>query len=756
MTEHGTRSMTDLRRERLTKPIHRWAKKALPSLSDTESAALKAGEVWWEAELFSGNPDWAKLRNVKQPVLTDEERAFIDGPCVELCKMVDDWRINQVDADLPPEVWDFLRTRKFFGIIIDKDHGGLGFSAYAHSEIVRFISARSVATAVTVMVPNSLGPGELLHMFGTEEQKDHWLPRLADGRELPAFGLSSEKAGSDASAMIDEGVIEYGDWQGERVLGIRLNWKKRYITLAPVCTVLGLAFKLRDPEGHLEKGEDIGITCALVPTDLPGVETRRRHIPSSTMFQNGPTTGTDVFIPLGNIIGGTDFAGQGWMMLMSALAAGRGISLPSMACAATAVAAHTTGAYSRIREQFGLPIGKFGGVQARMGRLAAETYSIDAARRLTCAGLDEGRALSVISAIMKAHATFRMRDSLNDAMDVHSGKAVIEGPSNYLQPLYHAVPIGITVEGANIVTRSLIIFGQGAIRAHPYMLDHMQALREEDDEESLRRFDESFWAHVGHAVRTCGRAFGRAWTGGRFAPAPDAGAATPIYRELSRWSAAFALTADMAFLTLGGALKRKEMISARMGDVLSEMYILSATLKRWEDEGRQDTDLPVVRFAAERSFQRIRTTLDEVLTNLPSRGAALFLRAVTRPGGASRGPDDALTKACAELIYEPSEARDRLIGLLYGGCDREGIDVLNRAYAAVTDCAPLMKRLREADHTPDSGLEAGVIDKVERDRIGEMQDLVDQVIAVDDFSPEELAQHFPGLRRDSTERKAAE
>lgn len=758
--------MTGLRSRFLTKPIHAWAKGVLPALSQTESEALNAGEVWWEAELFSGNPDWSKLLAVKAPTLSAEEQAFLDGPCRELCRIISDWKINHADADLPPEVWTFLRKQGFFGMIIPKAHGGLGFSAFAHSEIIRFISTRSVATAVTVMVPNSLGPGELIHQFGTDAQKEHWLPRLADGRELPAFGLTSAEAGSDASAMVDEGVICKGEWQGEEVLGIRLNWAKRYITLAPVCTVLGLAFKLRDPDRLLGETKDIGITCALVPTDLEGVETGRRHLPSSTMFMNGPTTGKDVFIPLENIIGGPDYAGRGWMMLMSALAAGRGISLPSMGCAAIALSAHTTGAYARIRQQFNLPIGKFGGIQKPMAELAADSYAMDGARRLTCAGLDEGRALSVISAIMKAHATYRMRDALNHAMDVHSGKAVIDGPSNYLLPLYRAVPIGITVEGANIVTRSLIIFGQGSIRAHPHMLDNMMALQEPDPEKSLEAFDKSFWAHVGHTTRTLFRAWGRALTGGRFAPAPDAGAAAPIYRELSRWSAAYALTADFAFLTLGGALKRKEMISGRMGDILSEMYILSAALKRWEDEGRQEADLLALRYAAAEGFKRIQIALDEVIANLPARWAAWVLRVFTWPGSPRRGADDQLTEAVSALIYEPSEARDRITGRVFEGCDRDGVQVLNQCYAKVVEMAPVMKRLRDARKTPQEALEAGILSEAELAEIAAMQALVDEVVAVDDFTPEALSDLFPNratnrnatrdTNRGDTPREAAE
>ncbi len=748
--------MPSFRANYITRPIHRWAKKSLPALSDTEREALNAGDVWWEADLFSGNPNWDTLHAVKAPKLSAEEQAFLNGPCHELCGMIDDWTINQETADLPPEVWKFLRDHGFFGMIIPKSHGGLGFSAFAHSEVIRFISTRSVAVAVTVMVPNSLGPGELLHQFGTAAQQDYWLPRLADGRELPAFGLTSAEAGSDASAMVDDGVICKGEWQGEEVLGIRLNWAKRYITLSPVCTVLGLAFKLRDPDGLLGTIEDIGITCALVPTDLEGVETGRRHIPSSTMFMNGPTTGKDVFIPLENIIGGPEYAGRGWMMLMSALAAGRGISLPSMGCAAIALSAHTTGAYARIRQQFRLPIGKFGGVQMSMGKLAADAYAMDAARHLTCAGLDQGKSLSVISAIMKAHATYRMREALNDAMDVHSGKAVIDGPSNYLLPLYRAVPIGITVEGANIVTRSLIIFGQGSIRAHPHMLDNMMALQEPDRQKSLEMFDKSVWAHIGHTTRTLFRAWGRALTGGRFAPAPGAGGATHIYRRLGRWSAAYALTADFCFLTLGGALKRKEMISSRMGDILSEMYIVSAALKRWDDEGRQEADLPVLNYAAEAGFQRIQTALDDVIVNLPARWAAWVLRGITWPGRREKGPSDRLVEACSDLIYAPSPTRDRITGGIGGGCLHPGVSLLNKCYAQVNAMAPVMKRLRDARKTPQQGLEAGIVSDAEMQQIAAMNDLVARVIAVDDFTPDVLPRYFNSYSQNAQNRYAGE
>src|SRR6202163_1721380 len=539
---------SSLRRDWLSRPIFRWARKVLPSLSATEREAIEAGDVWWDADLFSGDPDWGKLLATPPAKLSAEEQAFLAGPVEELCGMLDDWAITWELRDLPPEVWAFLKAHKFFAMIIPKQYGGLGFSAYAHSEGIRKLSSRSLSAPATAMVPNSLGPGELLMQFGTDAQRDYWLPRLARGEEIPCFGLTSPEAGSDAASMIDSGVVCRGTYEGREVLGIRLNWHKRYITLGPIATVLGLAFKLRDPDHLIGDRDDIGITLALVPTHLPGVSIGRRHLPAMHVFQNGPNWGHDVFIPMDHVIGGVEQVGKGWKMLMSALAAGRGISLPSLSAAGAAFAAHTTGAYASIREQFHVPIAQFEAIQERLGRMAATAYLLDAARRLTCAAIDRGHKPAVITAIMKAQATERLRVSANDAMDVHGGKGVMEGPLNYLGNLYRAVPIGITVEGANIVTRSLIQFGQGAIRSHPYILKEMLALEDDDHVRGLEAFDRAFWAHVSHAVTNTFRAWGHSWTGGLFAPAPDAGKTTRFYRKLGRYAAAFALSVDMTLL----------------------------------------------------------------------------------------------------------------------------------------------------------------------------------------------------------------
>jgi acyl-CoA dehydrogenase len=737
-------SEPSFRRDWLSKPIFAWARRVLPTLSDTEREAIEAGDVWWDAELFAGNPDWGKLLAVPKATLSAEEQAFLDGPVDELCRMLDEWHISWTLRDLPPEVWDFLKRKKFFAMIIPKEYGGLGFSAYAHSEVIRKLSTRSLTAAVTAMVPNSLGPGELLHQFGAKAQQEYWLPRLAEAKEIPCFGLTSPEAGSDAASMTDSGVVCRGVWQGRETLGIRLNWDKRYITLGPIATVIGLAFKLYDPDHLIGERDEIGITLALVPTDLPGVEIGRRHLPALMVFQNGPTWGHDVFIPLDNVIGGVAQVGKGWKMLMSALAAGRGISLPSLSAAGAAFAAHVTGAYARIREQFHVPIGRFQAIEERLGRMAAAAYLIDAARRLTCAGIDQGHKPAVVTAIMKEQATERLRVVANDAMDVHGGKAVQEGPLNYLGALYRSVPIGITVEGANIVTRSLIQFGQGAIRSHPYLLKEMTALEDPDRARGLEEFDRAFWGHVQHSLANALRAVGRAWTGGVFAPAPAApaaGAARRFYQQLSRYAAAFALAVDAALLTLGGALKRQEMVSARFGDILSELYLLSAVLKRWEDEGRQRADLPLVEWCMACGFATIEARLDQIFTNFPNRPVAWLLRVLVLPfGRRGQAPSDRLTQACAEILLAPSATRDRLTVDLFHGTGDDGLARLERAFARVVASAPLRERMRKAHvRDVDKAFRDGLINEAEANELHAAAEAVAAAVAVDDFAPEELS-----------------
>jgi acyl-CoA dehydrogenase len=747
------------RRDWITKPMFRLAQRALPRLSATEREAIEAGDVWWDAELFTGNPDWNKLLAFAPAKLSQEEQEFLAGPVEELCRMVDDWKVNWQWHDLPPEVWEFLKTKKFFAMIIPKQYGGLGFSSYAHSEVIRKLSSRSICAACTAMVPNSLGPGELLLQFGTKEQQDYWLPRLARGEEIPCFGLTSPEAGSDAASMIDSGVVCRGQYEGRDVLGIRLNWHKRYITLGPIATVLGLAFKLHDPDHLIGEREDVGITLALVPTQLPGISIGRRHLPALHVFQNGPNWGHDVFVPMDNIIGGVQQAGKGWKMLMSALAAGRGISLPSLSAAGAAYTAHVTGAYARIREQFHVSIAKFEAIQERLGRLAATAYLVDAARRMTCAALDDGHHPAVVTAIMKAQATDRLRVSVNDAMDVHGGKAIIEGPLNYLGSLYRGVPIAITVEGANIVTRALIQFGQGAIRCHPYLLKEMMALEDTDRARGLDAFDQAFWGHVKHSLANAGRAIGRGWTGGIFAPAPDAGAATKFYRQLSRHAAAFALSVDLALLTLGGALKRKEMLSARFGDILSELYLSSATLKRWNDEGRQEEDFPLLEWCLEASFATIETRFDEIFANFPIRPVGWLLRIFVLPfGRRRRGPSDRCTDRCAELITNPSPARDRLTVDLFHPPESEkdhGLALLERAFAKTIDVQPIRDRMQAARvRDVETALKQRTINDAEAAQLKEAAEAVAAAVAVDDFAPEELtargAAHKGGVSSQAT------
>ncbi|MCG8434069.1 MAG: acyl-CoA dehydrogenase, partial [Gammaproteobacteria bacterium] len=647
-------NLLPLRRRLVSDRFLAWFRKVLPPLSETEKIALDAGTTWWDADLFTGRPDWNKLLDFPAPKLSEEEQAFLDGPVEELCGMLDDWQATAELNDLPPKVWEFIKQNKFFGMIIPKEYGGLEFSALANSQVVMKISTRSLSAGVTVMVPNSLGPGELLMHYGTPEQKDYYLPRLATGEEIPCFALTNTYAGSDAGAIPDKGIVCKGMHDGKEVIGFRVTWDKRYITLAPVATVLGLAFQAEDPDGLLGDKKNLGITCALIPTDVPGVEIGNRHYPLNAVFQNGPTRGEDIFIPMDWIIGGQAWVGQGWRMLMNCLSAGRAISLPALGTGAGKAASFATGAYARIRKQFRMPIGKFEGVEEALARIAGYSYRMDAARHFTAAALHLNEKPSVLSAILKYHCTEGMRQVLNDAMDVHAGKGIIMGPKNYLARAYQAVPISITVEGANILTRSMIIFGQGAIRCHPYLLKEMEAAANPDTSRGAVLFDKALFAHIGFTISNAVRAFITGITGARFVQTPEVGTLKQYYRQFSRMSAAFAFLADVALLILGGEMKRREKLSARFGDILSHLYMGSAILKHFEDQGRPAADLPLVEWGCQDSLHVIQTQFEEILRNFPAPLFGKLLRLVVLPLGRSYSPpSDALGHAAAKLLLSP-------------------------------------------------------------------------------------------------------
>ncbi len=731
-----------LRRKVISAPVLRLFRKLMPTVSDTEREALEAGSIWWEADLFSGNPDWNKLLSWDKPALREDEQAFLDGPVNELCHMLDDWEITEHLHDLPEPVWNFLKEQRFFGMIIPKQYGGLEFTAFGHSSVVMKISSRSITAAVTTMVPNSLGPAQLLLHYGTEEQKDYYLPRLARGEEIPCFALTGPEAGSDAAAMPDRGVVCRQTFNGEETLGIRLNWEKRYITLGPVATVLGLAFKLYDPDHLLSDREDRGITLALIPVDTPGIDIGSRHFPLNQAFMNGPNRGKDVFIPMDWIIGGEARIGEGWKMLMESLADGRSISLPALSTGAGKLASRASGAYAAVRKQFKTPIGKFEGISEVLGRIAGNTYAMDAARGLTTLAVDRGEKPSVASAIVKYHLTERMRRVIDDAMDIHGGRGICMGPRNYLGRVYQGIPISITVEGANILTRSLIIFGQGAIRCHPYLLKEMEATRRGD----VAAFDRALFGHVNLAVSNLARAVFHGLTRARFAQAPTDREEADYYRQLTRLSAAFAITAESALATLGGALKRKESLSGRLGDVLSLMYLASAALKRFAEEGRQPADRPLLEWVIRDTLYQAQQKLFEVYDNLPHRALGRVLKWVLFPWGASyRAPDDALLQRAANVILRWGSARERLTeGLFIPDEEYEPLRQLEVAMEHATAAQPILSNLRNAMRSgqleagdPEQCLveavSAGVIDEREAAQVRAAVAARQQVIGVDEF-----------------------
>jgi acyl-CoA dehydrogenase len=739
------------RRELLSRRLLSIYRTMLPRMSQTEQDALEAGNVWWDGELFSGAPDWRKLQALPAPKLTAEEQAFIDGPVEQLCRMLDDWRITHELADMPPEIWEFLKKERFFAMIIPKEYGGLGFSPLANSIVLTKVSSRNSTAASTIGVPNSLGPSELLLHYGTEEQKKRWLPGLASGEEVPCFALTSPRAGSDATAIVDNGVVCRGVFEGRETIGIRLNWDKRYITLAPIATVLGLAFKLRDPERLLGDKENYGITAALIPTNLPGVEIGRRHFPINIPFQNGPTRGKDVFVPVDYIIGGPKMAGQGWRMLVQLLSVGRGITLPSNALGGAMTAVYASGAYARIRRQFNLPIGKFHGVGEVLARMAGYTYIMKSALRVTCAAMNAGEKPAVPAAILKYHNTEMGRQVANDAMDVHGGKAIMLGPKNYLARNYESVPIAVTVEGANILTRNLIIFGQGAIRCHPYVLAEMEAARNEDREAGLAAFDRLLYRHIGYAFSNAVRSAFMALTLARFTQAPSAGPTRRYYQHINRYSASFALAADAAMLTLGGELKRRELLSARLGDILSYLYLASMVLKHYEDQGAPAEDLPLVEWSCRVLLYRTQEQLHGFLRNFPNRWIAALLRLAIFPRGRTySAPSDELGQRIAELVINPSSVRERLADYAYRTVEPTNpLGLLQQALEMAERVKPAERKVFdarrggeiEADDTPsqiDEAERKGIITPEEAESIRAFDSTVLALTGVDDFAPSEL------------------
>jgi acyl-CoA dehydrogenase len=744
-----------LRVRLITRPFLKTYLRMLPVMSSTEREALEAGTVWWDGELFTGGPDWNKLMSASAPALRADERAFLDGPCERLCDMLDDWDITHRRGDLPPEVWDYIKSSGFFAMIIPKRYGGLEFSAYGHSCVLVKISSRCATASSTIGVPNSLGPAELLLHYGTTEQKDYYLPRLARGEEVPCFALTGTRAGSDAASIPDTGIICKGQWQGREVIGIRLNFSKRYITLAPIATVIGLAFRLFDPYKLQGDKTDLGITCALVPRLTPGVTIGRRHLPLDIPFQNGPIQGVDVFMPIDAIIGGFAMAGQGWRMLVEQLSVGRCISLPSNATGAAKAGVYASAAYTRIRRQFNLPVGKFEGVEQVLARMAARTYIMDAARSVTAGAIDGGEKPSVPSAMLKYHVTELGRMVANDAMDVHGGKGICLGPKNYLGRNYQIVPVAITVEGANILTRSLIIFGQGAVRCHPWVLKEMNAARNPDREQGVRDFDRALFGHIGYALSNAVRSLVMATTFARFTRVPVDGPTRRYFQHINRYSASFSFAADVAMLALGGYLKKKETLSGRLGDVLSMMYLASMVLKHHANQGAPKEDLPLIDWACRSLLYQAQEQLHQFLRNFPNRWLAGLMRFLIFPRGLTYfPPSDRSGREIVKLIMTPGEPRERLCAPIYNKLAPDNpLGLLQEALVLAEAAEELEKRVRvegvktgkiQALDLPGQirqALQQGILSSDEADALSRYDAKVMELLNVDDFAPQDIGTH---------------
>lgn len=748
-------NIDNIRQQFISMPLLALFKKIMPQMSSTEQEAIDAGTTWFDADLFRGDPDWKKLHNYPRPRLSTQEQEFLDGPVEQVCAMVNDWHITHEIADLPPEIWQFLKENQFFAMIIKKQYGGLEFSAYAQSRVLQKLTGVSSVLASTVGVPNSLGPGELLQEYGTKAQQEHYLPRLAKGEEIPCFALTSPEAGSDAGAIPDFGIICHGQFDGKDVLGMRLTWDKRYITLAPIATVLGLAFKLQDPDQLLSDKKELGITCALIPTDLPNIIIGRRHFPLNVPFQNGPTQGAEVFVPLDFIIGGAEMAGQGWRMLVECLSVGRAITLPSNSTGGIKTAALATGAYSRIRRQFKMPIGKMEGIEEPLARIGANAYLMDAVTTMSTGAIDLGEKPSVISAIAKYHLTEKMRSSIIDAMDIHGGKGICMGPNNYLARGYQGAPIAVTVEGANILTRSLIIYGQGAIRCHPYVLAELEAANNSDNEQALNDFDHALFGHIGFSISNISRSLWCSITGARFLGSPFNDATRRYYQLLTRFSANLAMLSDIAMLVLGADLKRKERISARLGDVLSQLYLASATLKRYNDEGRKSVDLPFVQYAVEECLYNMQHAIDELISNFPNKVVAKILRVIIFPLGTwLKEPSDETAQKVAKLLQTPCASRTRLGQGQY--LTRDGNNIFGKLEQILEDiiaCEPIHEKVCRAlnkklpfyqlNKVAELGLAESIISEAEAELLTTAEAGRQWTIAVDDFDSKELAAFKP-------------
>ncbi|CAM3700714.1 acyl-CoA dehydrogenase FadE [Rahnella victoriana] len=752
-----------LRRSLFSGPALRTFRKVMPAMSRTEKEAIEAGTTWWEGDLFGGKPDWKKLQDYPEQQLTEEEQRFIDGPVEEACRMANDFQITHELADLPPELWAYLKKHRFFAMIIKKEYGGLEFSAYAQARVLQKLAGVSGILAITVGVPNSLGPGELLQHYGTQEQKDHYLPRLAEGLEIPCFALTSPEAGSDAGAIPDFGIVCKGQWQGKEVLGMRLTWNKRYITLAPIATVLGLAFKLKDPDHLLGNETELGITCALIPTDTAGVEIGHRHFPLNVPFQNGPTRGSDIFVPIDYIIGGPKMAGQGWRMLVECLSVGRGITLPSNSTGSLKSLALATGAYAYIRRQFKLPIGKMEGIEEPLARIAGNAYVMDAAATLITNGIMLGEKPAVLSAIVKYHCTHRGQRAVMDAMDITGGKGIMLGSSNFVARTYQGAPIAITVEGANILTRSMIIFGQGAIRCHPYVLREMAAAEKND----LVDFDRALFGHIGHVGSNKMRSFWLGLTGGRTSDTPVNDQTARYYQHINRLSANLALLADVSMGVLGGSLKRRERISARLGDILSQMYLATATLKRYDEEGCNEADLPLVHWGVQDCLHQAEVAIDDLLRNFPNRFVAGVMRLVIFPlGRAHSAPSDRLDHELARILQVPSATRSRIgRGQYLTPSEHNPVGLLEEALQDILAAEPVHKRLCDAmgkklpftrlDILAQKGLDAGHLSADDARILSRAEESRLRSINVDEFEPDELAAKKPEAEKDSAKKDEA-